>query len=310
MVLLNAVQSVLSIMIMIGIGYVLTHKQWFDAQTSSLFSRLIIYVTLPAMMLANLVNFFDRDQFMMMGAGFFVPLTAIFAAYGLAQLSSRVFRFPEEKKGVYSCLFALSNTIFVGLPVNVALFGEESIPYALIYYVANTLIFWTMGVYGIRRDVRETNGLTLQMFRNVLTPPLIAFFLSALLVVMAVPLPRVIMDTSSTVGRMTTPLSLFFVGIVMYSMPLSRFRMNRLLVGVLIGRYLITPALVLFIMSFFSFPPLMRNVFVVQAAMPVMTQSVIVAQTYGADDQFAALGAVVTTLASLVVIPAYVIILG
>ncbi|MEN1760547.1 AEC family transporter [Anoxynatronum sibiricum] len=310
MIFLNAIQSVLSIMIMIAIGYVLTKKEWFDEHTSAMFSRLVMNITLPAMMVANMMNFFDREQLLVMGMGFLIPLAGMLLSYGCAMVTARLFRIPQNQQGVFSCMFAMSNTIFVGLPVNVALFGDVSIPYVLIYFVANTIMFWTVGVYGIRRDAREEGGFSLQALRKVFTPPFVAFLFAALLILLNIPLPRVILDTATTVGRITTPLSLFFVGIVLVSLPLSQMRLNKALVLVLMGRYLISPLMIYLLLQLIPVPAIMRNVFVIQSAMPVMTQAVIVSRAYGADDQFAALGASATTIASLVVIPLYLVLLG
>ncbi|SMP60364.1 AEC family transporter [Anoxynatronum buryatiense] len=310
MIFLNAIQSVLSIMIMIAIGYVLTKREWFDEHTSAMFSRLVMNITLPAMMVANMMNFFDREQLLVMGMGFLIPLAGMLLSYGCAKLTAKLFRIPQNQQGVFSCMFAMSNTIFVGLPVNVALFGDVSIPYVLIYFVANTIMFWTVGVYGIRRDAREEGGFSLQALRKVFTPPFVAFLFAALLILLNIPLPRVVLDTATTVGRITTPLSLFFVGIVLVSLPLSQMRLNKALVLVLMGRYLISPLMVYLLLQLIPVPAIMRNVFVIQSAMPVMTQAVIVSRAYGADDQFAALGASATTIASLVVIPLYLVLLG
>lgn len=310
MVFFNAVQSVLSIMIVIAIGYWLTKKQWFDDNASTLFSRLVMNVTLPAMMIANMMTFFDREQLLVMGLGFLFPLAGMLLSYGVAVITAKAFRVPFEQRGVYSCMFAMSNTIFVGLPVNVALFGEASIPYVLIYYIANTIMFWTLGVYGIRRDANEEGGFGLEAVRKVFTPPFIAFLFAALLLMLNVRLPAVILNTSVMIGRITTPVSLFFVGIVLYSLPLNKIKIDKVMLLVLFGRYIISPLLVYVMLSFFPVPTLMKNVFVIQAAMPVMTQSVIVARACGADDQFAALGASVTTIASLVIIPLYLLLLG
>lgn len=310
MIFLNAIQSVLSIMIMIAIGYVLTKRDWFDENTSAMFSRLVMNITLPAMMVSNMMSFFDREQLLVMGMGFLIPLAGMLLSYGFAKVTAKIFRIPQNQQGVFSCMFAMSNTIFVGLPVNVALFGDVSIPYVLIYFVANTIMFWTVGVYGIRQDAREEGGLTLEALRKVFTPPFVAFLFAALLILLKIPLPRVVLDTATTVGRITTPLSLFFVGIVLVSLPLSQMRLNKALVLVLMGRYLISPLMVYLMLQLIPVPPIMRNVFVIQSAMPVMTQAVIVARAYGADDQFAALGASATTIASLVVIPLYLVLLG
>ena len=54
--------------------------------------------------------------------------------------------------GTFASMFTLSNTIFIGLPVNFVLFGEGSLPYVLLNYIANTSFFWTIGAYSIARD--------------------------------------------------------------------------------------------------------------------------------------------------------------
>ena len=54
----------------------------------------------------------------------------------------------------------------------------------------------------------------------------------------------------------------------------------------------------------------MKNVFVIQAAMPVMTNTAIVSRGYNADYKYATVNTVMTTIASLLVIPIYMFILN
>jgi predicted permease len=49
----------------------------------------------------------------------------------------------------------------------------------------------------------------------------------------------------------------------------------------------------------------MKQVFIIQAAMPIITQSSIVAKFYKADHQYAALMVLVTTMLAVVMIPIY-----
>ena len=54
---------------------------------------------------------------------------------------------------------------------------------------------------------------------------------------------------------------------------------------------------------------LVRSVYVVELAMPVMTQTVVAAAEYGADEQLAAQGAAISTLACFVVTPVLMLLL-
>ena len=55
----------------------------------------------------------------------------------------------------YTHLFVNANTIFIGLPLNIALFGNQALPYFLVYYITNTVSTWTLGVYLMTSDSKE-----------------------------------------------------------------------------------------------------------------------------------------------------------
>ena len=59
----------------------------------------------------------------------------------------------------------------------------------------------------------------------------------------------------------------------------------------------------------FGLPELMTNVLIVQAGMPVMSQTPIVAGSMGSDEEYAAGNVALTTLLSLIAIPVYMAIL-
>lgn len=46
----------------------------------------------------------------------------------------------KGRKGVLVTNFFIANTMFIDLPVNIALFGDVSIPSVMLYYVVN-LVF-------------------------------------------------------------------------------------------------------------------------------------------------------------------------
>jgi len=183
MAVLDAVQSVLSILLMISIGYVLSLKGWFSQETPALFSRLVVKVSLPALMISNLLTTFDRRTLLEAGIGLVLPMFVIIFLFGIGRLLSGVLKVPSDRRGVFLSLFAFSNTIFIGLPVNVALFGEQSVSFVLLYYISNTVLFWTMGVNRIRLDGQSDykSASVRQTIKNFLSPPLMAFIIAVVL---------------------------------------------------------------------------------------------------------------------------------
>ncbi|MGI6189597.1 MAG: AEC family transporter [Clostridiales bacterium] len=309
---LDAVQSILSILIMISIGYVLSLRGWFNKETPALFSRLVVRVSLPALMLSNLLTTFSKETLFEAGIGLMLPIFVILFLYWFGRIISGVLKVPPNRRGVFLSLFAFSNTIFIGLPVNMALFGEQNVSFVLLYYMSNTVIFWTIGVNGIRRDGQADNkaASAKQIIKNFLSPPLMMFIFAMILILFDVKLPRFIMDTSRYIGNLTTPMSMLYMGIIIQSIRRSDIEFSKDMLVVILGRFVIAPLLILGLMYFIPVPVIMKKVFVVQAAMPAMTQTSIVSRAYGADHRYAAAMVTATTAASLVFIPLYMLILG
>ena len=66
---------------------------------------------------------------------------------------------------------------------------------------------------------------------------------------------------------------------------------------------MIAPLLMLIIVKHTQMPQLMKQVFILQSAMPVMTNAPVVAKLYGADADYAAIMVTESTLLTLLVVP-------
>lgn len=185
MVIFNSLQSVLSIILMLSMGCFFTYKGWFDNGTSKLFSKIVINIAVPCYMISSLMGTYDKEK--------------------LLRLAS----------GVFASTLSISNTLFVGLPVNIALFGDSSIPFVFIYFLANITLFWTIGNFGINKDGGQSGGsiFSFENLKMLLSPPLCGFVIAIILIFMKVTLPKFIMDTFKYMGSMTTLATLLFIPI-------------------------------------------------------------------------------------------------
>ena len=307
--IVNALQSVLSILIMVTIGYLLTHFNWFNKKTSDLFSKIVVNISLPALMIHNLLTSFDKEYLLEIWSGIFIPLIGVTSVYLVSIPLSNLLKISRERKGLFRALFTFSNTIFIGLPVNLALFGEKSTGIVTLYYVAHTTIFWTIGVYGIRKDINgnQEGIFTLATLKRIFSPILAAYVFSVILILLEITLPKFLLDTCNYLGNLTTPLSMLFIGITIYSIDFSSIKISREMIAILTGRFIITPLIIYTLFFIFSGSRLMQKVFVIEAAMPIMATIAIVSQAYEADHKYATLMIAVTTIASLLVIPGYMV---
>ena len=312
MLFLHSIESVLTIIIMFMTGWVMTRVGWLNDKTSVTFSKIILNVSLPCYMLWNLMTSFNKKSLEELSGGLIVPFLSIGITYLLGILISNLLKVNKSRKGIFRSIFFTSNTIFIGLAVNLALFGVKSTPYVLLYYIANTTFFWTFGNYEISKD-GDAGGrvslFSLATLKRIASPALLGFLLAILLILLDVKLPGFIMDSSKYIGELTTPLAMLFIGIVLHSIKLRDIRFDRDTVVLILARFLICPLSVIALEHFFPLPPLMAKVFVIQSAMPAMTSTGVVAKEYGADYEFGTLVTVITTILSMIVIPVYMVLL-
>lgn len=307
--IIDALQSVLTIFLITGVGYYFAKKNWFDENTGKLFSKLVVKVSLPAFMLANLTTSFNKESLSSAFTGILAAFITMIIAYATGTLLAKLLKVSENRRGLFSALFGLSNTIFVGLPVNNALFGLESTPYVLLYYITNTFFFWTFGVYGIKKDSGKINSsfFSKESLKNIITPPIITFFLGVTLVMLEIKLPKFLLSACTYIGNLTTPLSIFFIGITLSNLEIKDIKFNKENIAVIIGRFFLSPLIIFLLIKNMHMPLLMKKVFILEAAMPAMTQAAIVTEAYGGDYKSAAVTCTLTTALSLIVIPIYMI---
>lgn len=311
MVIIQSIQGIFSIIILISIGYFLAYKKWFTEENSKLISKLVTKIAIPAYMVQNLVTTFNKDMLIKLSSGLKIPFLSIMICILLSILVCKILKVEKGRRGAFKVMFFTSNTIFIGLPVNLALFGESSVPYVLLYYIANTVIFWTIGVYLISKDssVEEANIINFQSIKRIFSAPLIGFLLGIIFVLLEINLPTFIIDACKYLGNLTTPLSMLFIGSTIYSVDLKGIRLTKDIITIVIARLFISPFVVVLLAHFSSEPILMKEVFIIQASLPIMTQTTIISKQYNSDYKYVAVLTTLTTILSLITIPVYMFIL-
>lgn len=269
--------------------------------------KLLTYIALPSYMITNLTQDFTKDKLILLIPKIWIPVLSMVILYLISLLFVHIFSIPDNHKGTFQSMFFNSNTIFVGLPINMALFGSVSLPYVLVYYMANTAIFWSFGAYMISKDGKNASQKIdiMDTLKKVFSPPMLGFICGVVLVILGVQLPAIFSKDLTYLGNMTTPLAMIFIGLTMSSFSAkSSFKFLSFdNIGVLLGRFLFAPIVTVLLMSLSSGGTLMKDVFLIQSAMPVMTNAPVVAQLYGGDSEYASTLVVESTLLSMFVVP-------
>ena len=303
-IFLRSISGILVILGMILVGFVIGEKGWFDDKSRGLIAKLVTQVALPCYMLYPITQRFTAADLLKMLPTLRFPALSMVVLLGIATAVAKIFAVRQDRRGLFISMFFNSNTIFVGLPINQALFGDASIPYVLIYYMCNTTFFWTLGTYLIQRDGEGEAQFDLKTsLKKVFSPPLMGFLLGLVLVMLQIKLPAFLASDLQYLGNLTTPLSMIFIGLSVSHVGVKQLVLGKEQLLILLGRFLVAPLLMATIVYWVPLPSLMKQVFIIQSAMPVMTNAPVVARLYGADSDYAAVMVTETTLATMVVIP-------
>lgn len=303
-IFLRSISGILVILGMILVGFIIGEKGWFDDKSRGLLAKLVTQVALPCYMLYTITQRFTAADLLKMLPALRFPALSMVILLGIATAVARIFAVRQDRRGLFISMFFNSNTIFVGLPINQALFGDASIPYVLIYYMCNTTFFWTLGTYLIQQDGEGEAQFDLKTsLKKVFSPPLMGFLLGLVLVMLQIKLPAFLASDLQYLGNLTTPLSMIFIGLSVSHVGVKQLVLGKDQLLILLGRFLVAPLLMASIVYWLPLPSLMKQVFIIQSAMPVMTNAPVVARLYGADSDYAAVMVTETTLATMVVIP-------
>ena len=310
-IFLKSISGILVILGMILVGFVIGEKGWFDDKSRGLIAKLVTQIALPCYMLYTITQRFTAEDLLKMLPALRFPALSMVVLLGIATAVARIFAVRQDRSGLFISMFFNSNTIFVGLPINQALFGDASIPYVLIYYMCNTTFFWTLGTYLIQRDGEGEAQFDFKTsVKKVFSPPLMGFLLGLVMVMLQMKLPAFLDSDLQYLGNLTTPLSMIFIGLSVSHVGVKQLILGKDQLLILLGRFVVAPLLMATIVYWAPLPSLMKQVFIIQSAMPVMTNAPVVARLYRADSDYAAVMVTETTLATMVVIPILMVLMS
>lgn len=305
---LQSISGILTILFMIAVGYILAKFKWFDESSTDLLVKLVVNIALPAYMISTITKDFTATKLLHTLPDLRFPIISMVILYGISIALVHIIRIKKEHQGLFESMFLNSNTVFIGLPINMALFGEKSLPYVLVYYMANTAFFWTIGVYLIQKDSQYKEPFSIiKTLKKIFSPPLLGFIVGVIIVALDVKLPDFLMSDFTYIGDLTIPLSMIFIGIAISKVKIRQIKLNRANLGILFGRFIMAPIVMTLLVIHTDLPILMKQVFIIQSAMPVMTNAPIIARKYDADYEYASVMVTETTILSLFVVPVLIL---
>ncbi|WP_332450146.1 AEC family transporter [Methanoculleus sp.] len=286
------------LVLLIAAGYVAVSMKIVDPRATRGLSGLLINITLPALIVASMQVPFTTER--LAGAETLILATGALyiISFSIAWAVSKAMRVPAAEEGVLQFAIVFGNVGFMGFPVALTLFGQESLFYVAIFNLIFNILVFSVGIMmltGVRRDGFD--------FRLLVNPGIAASVVGLALFLGSVEIPSPFIDSIDLLGGVTTPLAMIIVGAMLATFPAREMVGNWRIWVASAVLLLAVPAAYCYLLAPIFPDPYINGIMITMAAMPAAANTVIFAEQYGADSKLASQIVFVSTIGSLVTIP-------
>lgn len=294
------INQLIQLFLIICLGYLMHKFKIIDSNFNQKGSKLIINVTMPAMTVSSVLSLTERpdsnDVILVFAASIATYLILPFVAFIL----TKIIKPPKEQQGVYMFMYIFSNVGFMGFPILNAVFGTTAVFYAGIFNIIFNICCYSYGIIVINHGTKAEAGMN---FNKLLSPGILCSLLSIVIYAFNIHFPGTIESTISTVGGLTSTLSMIIIGSTLATINLREV-FNEIYVYVFAFiKQLILPLLFMPVCRFFIKDELIYGVIMMMLFMPVANTAVLFTTDFGHDEQLAAKTVFITTAMSLITIP-------
>ncbi|WP_343348454.1 AEC family transporter [Terrisporobacter petrolearius] len=298
------VNQMLVLFIVMIIGYITNKKNILDVNVNKKISSLLLNITAPALILSSVVN---RDKagdpkLVLDIAVLAIILYAILPFLGI--FLARILKVPKEDENLYQFMTIFSNVGFVGFPVIESIFGSEAVFFAAIINLVFNVFCYSYGIYLIS----ESNKLSFDI-KTLINPGIIVSIIAIIIYITNIEVPLVIKETTSLIGGITTPLAMMLIGSSLGEIPIKEVFLEKRLYPYTFIKQIIMPIIFFSILKPFVTNELILGIIIIVSAMPVATITIMFCNEYEGNINLASKTIFITTLCSVVTIPALVYIL-
>lgn len=298
------VNQMLVLFIVMIIGYITNKKNILDVNVNKKISSLLLNITAPALILSSVVNRNKAGdpKLVLDIAVLAIILYAILPFLGI--VLAKILKVPKEDENLYQFMTIFSNVGFVGFPVIESIFGSEAVFFAAIINLVFNVFCYSYGIYLIS----ESNKLSFDI-KTLINPGIIVSIIAIIIYITNIEVPFVIKETTSMIGGITTPLAMMLIGSSLGEIPIKEVFLEKRLYPYTFIKQIIMPIIFFLILKPFVTNELILGIIIIVSAMPVATITIMFCNEYEGNISLASKTIFITTLCSVVTIPALVYIL-
>lgn len=295
--------TILSIIIMIGLGYFLKRIDFLSEKDIDPFNRIVMYILMPCMIFHALFAA-DLSYLSKLGILPFIILASSMVTGIVSYFILRQFKLDDITLWSVLVTVMIANTAFMGYPVTLGIFGQEGFLRAIFCDIATLCIFLILSFILILKF-----GGTVKTAVRKITffPPLWAVILGLTFNFLNIPIGPVIDNTINYLGQGAIPLIMIALGL---SIDFSAIKRSKNMIAFTsVMKLLFFPCIAFLVATQLGLVDLQFKISIIEAAMPSGMMSLLLAITYKLDYEMTSDCILINTVISLITLPAIIMII-
>ncbi len=256
-------------------------------------SQAILFIFSPALVFNGLATTQVALTDLARIAAFSLLLLA--SLYIIANIAARATGVSKDARSTYVIAALFMNAGNYGLPVALFAFGDEGLAIAVVFFVTQAILAWTVGAFIASRAESNLVGSLVSVAK---LPTSYAAVAGLAVGTLSLELPVAIARPAQIMGDAAIPAMLIVLGIQLASM--REMAGVRAIAGVLVIRLMVSSIVAYGLVQLLQFDDLTSKVLIVVAGMPTAVLTIILATQYKGKPELASGIVVAGTLASLV----------
>lgn len=302
---------VITMFIVLIVGFILGKTSIIDAKASKSFSKLLVMVAQPALIISSITSKSyspDNLRLALLGVGLSLALHCVIALVARL-LCIKIKDFDKRKITEFAMVFG--NTGFLGIPLFDVLFPDNGGFVASFFIVGFNILLWIIGLGIIARGRDDIKLTPKKIFINKGTVASLIGF--AIFIIPAIPgcadfeLPKFISTALNYISGLCTPISMLIAGALIARKTLKEIFATPKIYYLITTRLILLPIIFCFLLKFIGFSDFWVIFLTVALGLPSATSTITFAEVFDTSPEYAAQCVGATTLFSIATMPCIVL---
>ena len=279
---------------LMGMGLALFRLGFISDTGTKELGAILLNIVFPVVIIRSFWGHFTPENLGALAITFIAATAALVVAMIAARLA-----FPHDGVSEFSAAF--SNAGFIGIPLVEAALGSEAVFYITCFIAELNVLQWTYGKWRI-----SGSADSIKLASVPTSPMLIGFAIGVALFLLQAPVPEVADNLMGTIANLNSPLAMIILGAYLAkSSPRSLFGTARTWAASLV-RLIAVPAATIALLAVMPAATSIKIAILIAAAAPTGSNVAVFCQQLGEDTRAASNTVCLSTLLSIVTLPAIV----